>query len=524
MNQPEAVKKYINALNILFIMAIPALFFSINKYWAPFDEGIVTVGAEQFLNGHVPYKDFFLVMYPPGQIFVLSALYKIFGVSLTIGRIYTSVVQFIILVLFMRLIEKSSISAKVISFLFMLSCIGPRMGAIPAPIWTGMALSLLGLVFFKYYLENGGVKYFLGMSLAVGLAIIFRHDIGLFLFVSIFAGLFLHERRIGRLIVYSALSSVFAGTVIFYLYAHGAAGDAVESLIKFTFVHTKTAGIPFPPPCFNPVMIFHGSMRFINENQFYIPIIVLSLSILYVVFRIISDKKLDRDNIFVVVLILFGIFTFNQVRARTDPAHLLTVIPSYAALCCYLVSGYNKIPVRIRYLYAAILGVIVFLFLLLGIKNYDKAFKNVISKPFKQKIKGTFFDRGSVYIPINERSDVMGTVSYITAHSNNREKIYIGIINHNVDAFGGSLVLYTLCNRAPSTKYYEILPGLVTQKTVQDEIKESLISNNVRFVILQDISVSGNIERSELDRFILNNYKLVKKFGPYNIYEKNNIP
>jgi 4-amino-4-deoxy-L-arabinose transferase-like glycosyltransferase len=55
------------------------------------DEGIVLRGAERILQGQVPYRDFFM-FYTPGSVYVVAALFKIFGNSLAVARASIAVV------------------------------------------------------------------------------------------------------------------------------------------------------------------------------------------------------------------------------------------------------------------------------------------------------------------------------------------------------------------------------------------------------------------------------------------------
>ncbi|MBN1353059.1 MAG: hypothetical protein JW994_00115, partial [Candidatus Omnitrophica bacterium] len=88
------------------------------------------------------------------------------------------------------------------------------------------------------------------------------------------------------------------------------------------------------------------------------------------------------------------------------------------------------------------------------------------------------------------------------------------------------LILYTLSERLPCTKYYEILPGVTTQKNVQEEVADSLARYGVNFIVLQDIELprpdaSGTEGKMLfLDDYIAKNFRPVKKIGKFNIYEK----
>src|SRR5690349_24179746 len=52
----------------------------------PNDEGLMLQAASRIAHGQVPYKDFWW-FYPPGQPYLLAALWKLFGPSLLTWRI-----------------------------------------------------------------------------------------------------------------------------------------------------------------------------------------------------------------------------------------------------------------------------------------------------------------------------------------------------------------------------------------------------------------------------------------------------
>jgi len=250
---------------------------------------------------------------------------------------------------------------------------------------------------------------------------------------------------------------------------------------------------------------------------------------LFLMMKFIKKFKFGKSDIALFVLLIFGILTFNQARIRTDPAHLLTVIyPSVIlfGFMLYKIIYFRKRSKFIRYSYNTYVIIIFFLFSLLVIKNIDKFIKNVFKKPYKKSILLAKFDRGAVYIPKEEKDDVVNTVAFLKDHTKSGERIYVGNTAHWKDDFGGSVILYTLCHRMPSTKYYEIHPGFITQKNIQEEMKNSLQVKNVRYLVLQDIdaTIAENIRIDDsaliLDDYIKRAYTLVKKYGKYNIYGK----
>ncbi|MDD5438895.1 MAG: hypothetical protein PHS37_01760 [Candidatus Omnitrophica bacterium] len=513
-------------LFILTCVGLLVMLWCLDKYWAPLDEGIMTVGAERILAGEMPYRDIFVVMYPPGQLYVLALLYKIFGVSLGIGRLYAALIQTGIAISVFLITDLLTVRPKgtrravpLLAYIIALTCLAPRMGALPTPIWPGMALSLWALYFFMRYCkgtaDRGLTADFVYTWLFASSAIMFRHDIGIFLCGALILGLFLKRERFIRII--------YAGLIILsipfffgiYLYLQKAMPDLIASLFLFPFVHEKTACLPFPRPCLDLRMIFHGSLAFINNNQYYIPVAAYAVALIAAVSSWIRARKLEWAELGIIVTAVFGIGIFNQVRIRPDPAHLLTIIFPSIILFAYLLPKRGWIRIGT--------ALIAFLFVLLAIKNIDKGFKNVIRKPLRGDVVLTKFSRGSLYIPKDEQKDVVSCVKFIEGHTAPGERIYFGNRPHSVDAFGGSLVIHTLCGRLPSEKYYELLPGLVTDAGVQAEIVRSLDRHRVRYLVLQDVDVSGSIEKKDaglLDTFIQEHFAASAAFGKYHIYER----
>ena len=505
-----------------------------NKFWAPFDEGIILVACQELLAGKLPYKDFFIVMYPPGQIYVLAFLMKIFSSSIIVGRIYTVFISSAISILVFyitRLLTKRFLIA-LLSWFVVLVSLAPRLGAIPAPIWPGVFMAVFSLYIYMLYLNNQKRAYIIAAGLLAGLSVLFRHDIGIFLIISILTSLFVgfmyKKNTFREIILFIAGSLIIILPCVIYFAQKSAMKDMIDSLILFPFVHEKTAALSFPRPCFNPNMIFHGSLYFIKANQYYIPVLVYSFTFIYLLVRFFKGVLAEKENIMLLTVLIFGILTFNQVRIRTDPAHLLTVIQPSVILFGFMLNStlsgkFNfKIRPMLKYAFTAL---ILFLFILLSIKNVDKYIKNAFRKVYKQDIMETRFACGTIYLPKEEKDEVAKTVSFIRDNTRPGEKIYVGNTVHWKDDFGGSTILYFLSERLPSTKYYELLPGLVTDREVQKEIVESLSKERVNLVVLQDIDFKVS-DRSKapqesliLDAFLEKAYKRVKKYGKYNIYK-----
>jgi len=521
-----------------FVLWLAGLLYTVpvyNKYWAPFDEGIIAVAAQMLLAGEIPYKDFFIVMYPPGQIYVLAAIFKIFSYSLMAARLYTVFVSVAgaMLVFFMtRLLTKNS-AVSIFAWLMALTSLAPRLGAIPAPIWPGMLLGVLSIYIYMLYLKNGRLSYVILTGIACGAAIAFRHDIGIFASAAILLPLSMessYKKFFKRIAFFIAPILLITSLWVAYFISKSASKDIFNSLVAFTSIHQKTAALPFPRPCLDLRMIFHGSLQFININQFYIPILAYIFISAFLLFKGFGRSRYDEmTKLSLTAILLFGVFTFNQARIRTDPAHLLTVIHPTMVLCAFILydTFSQKFNTRPSYLTKCLIaGLIAALLPLLLVKNVDKYLKNTYTKVYKKSIIRTAFDRGPIYVPKDEREDVLSTIKFIKDNTLRDDRIYIGNMAHWKDDFGGSTIIYFLADRLPAVKFYELLPGLVTDKSTQQEIRDSLKEKEVKLIVLQDVD-TGEMKREDvpgdariLDDFIQANYAPAAKFGKYNLFNR----
>jgi len=79
----------------LFVVSSTYLYPIITKPLLVFDEGLILVGAERILKGHIIYKDFWTA-YPPGQFYTVALLFKFFGTSALSVRIYDITIKSLI--------------------------------------------------------------------------------------------------------------------------------------------------------------------------------------------------------------------------------------------------------------------------------------------------------------------------------------------------------------------------------------------------------------------------------------------
>lgn len=537
----KPVEKFLSKFGTPFVFMTGFLYMlpTYNKFWAAYDEGYILEAAYMVMKGMVPYRDFFILMYPPGQIYVLAALLKIFGMNLLVGRIYTIFLQSVICACVFYIVKKlTSVKYGLIASLICLSALAPKIGPIPSPVWPGVAFSLVTISFILNFIENDKYRYLILSSFFAALTVVFRHEIGFSIFVLGLIAFLMHSlykfqneghnmakavKYILRLwVIYAIFPFLFVGIISFLLYKVDALRDAIRSLIIFPIEFCRGASIPFPNFCFDFGMIFHRGCFFIERNQFYIPILLCILTAILISVELISKKKLDKRLISLIVILLLGIFYLPQIITRTDIPHLSSNFAPSAILFGGLFGlkiNYGKRFFRIfRSLSILFMS---FLMTLFVFKNTEFYFKNVYVRAFiKKTTKPVSFKQGTVYIPDDERDTVTSLIAYIENNTEKDEKIYIGSLRHSVPHFGWNDLIYFLTERMPAVKYYELHPGLQERENIQKEMLSSLRENNTRVLLLKDFK-DRKAPLGPLDEYIRGAYRLDRIIEPYHIYVKN---
>lgn len=530
------MKKDIKIIFVLFIIGFFYLLPSYNKYWAPYDEGLYLATSSMAMEGLVPYKDFFILVYPPGQAYLLGMLLRIFGMNLLVGRIYNIVLLSAICTMVFY-ITRSITSSRpaILSFIICLVTLS-HFGEPPIPraIWPGVLMSLLAVRNILYFIKYERVKYIFIASLFLGIITVFRHDIAILTYISGVTGFVLYfiynikekdgfpllKNIIGLSLMLAVFPVLFIYAMAIWLGRMEALYDCFRSLFVFPSTFHKWAAIPFPEFCFDFKMIFHRGCLFIRRNKFYIPIITLFISGAVILWEIIRRKTMDKKIISFIVIWFLGLVYLQQMIFRTDGNHLsISFVPTTILIGIIFNSGLNY-RINISNLIKNIVVIYILLLTVLFMYRATELYiKNIIVKPYiKRTTKPVRFERGTVYIPDDVRDTFVSLVRYVRENTEEGERIYIGPLYHKVGQIGWFDLIYFLTDRMPAVKYYISIPGLQDRSDIQLEMITSLKRNNTKLLLLREFGTAEFL--GPLDRFIRKNYRLKKIIDTYHIYVK----
>ena len=183
---------------LVLLMSLLILLIPIKSPFNRYDEGCMVFNAVRILDGDRPHKDFWAV-YPPGQFYLLAAVFKTFGPSLLPARVYDTLVRFGIIFCIYIVCQKIT-SHKTLPLIVVLICalLLASAGSFGYPVFPAMLFALISIFCLLMDVERKRIWWPVGMGALSGLAAFFRWDIALYCGLSTLVTFFLLRFR-GRM-------------------------------------------------------------------------------------------------------------------------------------------------------------------------------------------------------------------------------------------------------------------------------------------------------------------------------------
>jgi len=493
--------------------------FGINLY----DEGIALYGAVHVLEGYIPYRNFYY-LYPPGNLYVLALLFKGFGPSIIIARIFNSIILFLILVC-SYLITKNVVSDKISLFIsFFLITLWLGMDGSYNYIALTILFMLLSSIFIFKYFDKRILHNLIIVGVLTGITAYFRWDFSLYLFLSI--GLILmifnynHYSDLGHKRVLSLIKSA-KNLGIFWTVSILTIIPLVSFLIYYIPSYQLISQfITYPTQIYPLYNYLPWSYQYFD----LIPIFIYLCVAVWIAYKIIKGNFGYKKDWKVSYLLFLGLSLIYYAKVRPDLLHFFPTMIIALILFAYFSSEIIKInnlihpQIVIKHPISAILKFFV-VFLIIGSFVYFTPIltnKNNIVAPLD-------LERGNGIYVSQQDDDFIAAVRYIQLKVPTNEKIFVGNTNTN-KIFINNVIFYFLAGRDSGVFYYDLEPGVVTTLPVQLEMINQLEQNNVHYIILWSGGENVNEQSSvtDLDNFIRIHYQLSKTFGNYSIYTKKN--
>jgi hypothetical protein len=491
----------------LLLLAAGLSGFTILQGISPHDEGLMLQAGARIAHGQWPYRDFW-ANYPPGQLLVLAALYKIFGGSLLAWRVVRVAIDATVSLLAYRLARRRvPESYALIAWLAVAGAMAFPTGPGPGP--PAIALTLAALLAAR--------RQPLAGALLAGLACLFRFEIG----IAAVLGVLLEVRAGTRARVFAAAAATALATLAaFFVVAPGA-------MLHDTFGFYDIQGLqrlPFP-------LSYHGPLRPNKLLEFYIPLIlVLGLAVwglalaaqlrMAVVARRMLPSRLAgparavAPDLAALSIAPLGLVGLAYLLGRTDEFHL---IPLAVALPIMLAIAAAAQPVRpLRFALLLALS-------LIALHGLDRRAGDLLHPPALAAVPGTAGD-GVQTDPADARSlaSLERTVAMLTRPG---EPVFIANPRHDL-VHAGDPLLYVLLDHPNPTRYDVMQPGVVTTASVQREIVRELSGSRTRVVVrwldpratLIEPNGAGRSSGVRiLDHFLAARFRAYTRYGSYEV-------
>ena len=169
----------LSSLALIFFLAYCFLFLGMSRHPYIYDEGLVLTAAMRVAAGQIPHRDFY-ANYGPAQFYLLAGLFRLFGQSLLVERLFDLLVKALLVtaVYGIALCYCRRLVSACAAILTVLWLIGlhdlPGTPVTPVSL-LNLVSSFLILPAFTREISN---KRMLGAGALVGLAAMFRYDTG----------------------------------------------------------------------------------------------------------------------------------------------------------------------------------------------------------------------------------------------------------------------------------------------------------------------------------------------------------
>lgn len=531
------------AAGIALTLVLASVFFLLEMSCLPniYDEGLVLTAAMRVLAGQIPHRDFY-ANYGPAQFYILAGMFKFFGSSLFVERIYDLVVRAVVVSAVYAISSFycrrwiAAGAAAVTAMWFIGVRMTPASPVVPVSLLALVSSSLLPPTF----LTGMSAKRGLITGVIAGTAVLFRYDVGGALLVvqSCVIAMATYFRCHGTS---KALRSFWP---VYWPYLLGFAIPNVPSLLYYFAV------APVPPLIHNVIVYpatLYPRMRRLplpGNIAVYLPIIISVFSLFLL---LVHRSKMDRDTSkirqdwhpFVWTFAILVAVLYFKGYVRMSPLQMY--LPSVCSFPLLAVLLHNRFAFSARpRVFILALASIIFLIAAGSTWRETKRLyaqrQSVVENLISSHLKATTNSRsqwcdtpspltkGLCFCPDPDR---IQAILFITSHTSPDQKLFVGLTRHD-RIYGNDNLIYFATKRLPATRWSHFDPGLQNSYPIQVQMIHELEQNAPPYVVLDsefehfhepnDSSKSSGV--TLLDDYLRTRYQPVAVFGPLSISQR----
>jgi hypothetical protein len=546
--QPGVPRGFPVQLVIVFLVSFLVLGAGMSRRPGMYDEGITLTGAMRVAAGQVPHRDFYFI-YGPAEAYILAGLFKIFGTSLLVERLFDLLIKALtvtaVYAIALPYSRKSiAIFVSFVTAMWLFGLIG--WGSATTP------LSLLNLIGSALILPVFAGRLSTGRMLAAGAvsgaAALCRHETGIALLgihacVIFVATCLRFTGTANRLRIFASTFwpyllgfALLTVPAALYYFSVAPLAPLIHDTILLGKNYHRIRNLPFPPI----------DLKQLENLGVYVPIAIVCLS-LYLLVKSLragghgaaSTESARRDDAWRGFLITFGLllvvmYLKGLVRVSPGQVHL-AVIPS---LLLIGVLFHRRLaftrPVRIAIDSLMLLSFVAAAWSSLHEISMEHAEHLSVAewvlssaRDSTQKTSAAWckipspLTRGFCFLPEDDR---MHAIEFISSHTRPGDTLYAGLKHHD-RIFANDMLIYFATQRLPATYWSQLDPGLQTSYETQTQMIDELERNAPPYIVIDsefDLSREPNESSNSsgvmlLDDYIRDKYQPVETFGRMSI-------
>lgn len=538
----------------VFLLSYVVLFLGMSREPNIYDEGLVLTAAMRVAAGQVPHRDFY-ANYGPAQFYILAGLFKAFGESLIVERLYDLLIKAllatVVYAIALRYCRKSVAALTSAVAVFWVISVNELAGTpvIPVSLLNLVGLALVVPVFWR----RVSTRRMLAAGAVAGMAALFRYDTGVALLgiqtCVIAVAIFLWSAEKNLRVLLSTLlpcllafAAVVLPCALYYLAVaplHAIAYDIVLYPAKY---YHRGRNLPLPAI----------SLKYFQTFEVYllIPIIIIALYVA-VAARFsnrtsheLELKDTSREHRWQGFLVTFGLLAlvmyFKGIVRMEIPQMYLCIIPSVLLVAVLFEQrlAFSR-PLRASVLGLVSLSVLTVTWAILHEIRRLQVYHFSVPERLVEVLAGTPTEtpdgwcetanpltRGFCFMADDER---IQAIEFIDSHTAPGQRLYVGLANHG-RIFANDNLTYFAAQRLPATMWSHFDPGLQNRYDIQAEMIRELQVAAPPYIMLDgewdnkrepnDSSISSGV--TLLDDYLHKTYRPVTSFGILSIYQRIN--
>ena len=477
---PRAVDRAL--LSGLVVLALIAQWLWMDASVGPYDEGLLLFGADRVLRGDVPYRDFW-TLYGPAGFYLEAALFRLFGETALVGRALDAVVKaaivgltFVIVLRFGRRALAAAAAVLVLGLLIYLRNYG-------VPLFPAVCASLVAVQALHDVAARADRRAALVAGIAVGIAILFRHDLGadaligcLVFFARGGVGRDSGRRDLGLRFGAGVLAVV--APVALWLLGVVPLHDLHENLVRIPLVvYPQVRALPFPSLADAIGELVHQrSVAALGLSVVYLPLVATAIAIGSEMLRRRADGAdtgPPASALTLQLLLLLNVLFFAKGLVRVSPLHMgASLVVSVILLAASAARAQHALWRH------ALLGV------------GALACAGLVAKPFinaGERSAQTGASAGTALLSDRWISQAptlcrdasvprlrclrldpprMAVARWLLEHGSRGQRVYIGTGRHD-RLFVNDVTLYFAAEAVAPTRWHDLHPGVQTRRETQ---------------------------------------------------------